>query len=123
CNGAYQYQFKNDQWRHYNTSDGLLNAEVYFCQPDIKRKLIWCLTAEGVSSLPFQIEGNSPLPFVNLTAVNVLGKPDTAALYSSSPISYSYRQNSIGFAFASPSFIDEKKIRYKYMLEGYDKEW
>jgi signal transduction histidine kinase/ligand-binding sensor domain-containing protein len=123
CNGVYQYRFQNDQWHHYNTSDGLLNAEVYFCQPDSKRNLIWCLTSEGVTSLPFEIEENVPSPLINITTINVLGKPDTTALYSNKMISYSYRQNSVGFVFTSPSFIDEKKIRYKYKLEGYDKEW
>jgi signal transduction histidine kinase len=36
---------------------------------------------------------------------------------------YEYGYNSIGFVFAGSSFLNEKKIVYKYMLEGYDQKW
>ncbi|MFL5810810.1 MAG: two-component regulator propeller domain-containing protein [Flavisolibacter sp.] len=123
CNGVYKYQFKGDEWHHFNVSDGLLNAEVYSCALDKDGKNIWVLTSEGVVSLPIHSVEKGPEPLVNLTAIKVLGKPDTAALFSNKIISYPYEQNSIGFDFAGPSFIDEKKIRYRYMLTGYDKDW
>lgn len=123
CDGIYKYNYSNNQWHHYNTSDGLLNAEVYSCSSDTKNGLIWSLTSEGITSLPFKINENNIPPLINITAINILGKPDTEALYSNKVVSYSNAQNSIGFRFTGLSFIDEKKIRYKYILQGYDKNW
>lgn len=123
CDGIYGYNYSNNQWHHYNTSDGLLNAEVYSCSADIKNNLIWSLTSEGLTRLPFQITENNLPPLISITAINISGKPDTTALYTNNIVSYSNTQNSIGFRFSGLSFIDEKKIRYKYKLQGYDKNW
>jgi signal transduction histidine kinase len=60
-------------------------------------------------------------PIVSFTAVNIEGEKDTAALYSANKkLPY---HNSIGFVFTANSFIDEKKVLYKYQLEGFDKTW
>ncbi len=38
-------------------------------------------------------------------------------------IRLSYGENTLFFEFAGPSFKDETKIRYDYILEGFDKDW
>jgi frataxin-like iron-binding protein CyaY len=122
CNGIYKYEYATDKWTHYNTSHGLLNAEVYSIALDAKNNLVWALTAQGVTRLLIDSKEKPVAPLINIVNVNVLGKPDTTALLNSIN-KFSYSKNSIGFHFTGASFIDEKKIRYKYMLEGYDKEW
>lgn len=122
CNGVYEYRFKENKWHHYNTSNGLLNAEVYSCEIDRKRKMIWALTAQGVTGLSLQSAETNVPPLINITAINVAGKPDTNAVLTGNK-SYSSNKNSIEFEFAGISFIDEKQIRYRYMLDGYDKHW
>jgi signal transduction histidine kinase len=71
----------------------------------------------------FAKKKSSPSPQINITQVSVLGKPDTTALLSSHPKKLSSSESSIGFSFAGASYTDERKLRYKYMLEGYDKDW
>ena len=121
CDGIYKYQYATNTWRHYNTSDGLLNSEVYTIAVDEKN--IWALTSQGVTKLQIHSREKTVPPIINITAINVLGKPDSAALSSTQIVSYPYTKNSIGFSFAGASFIDEKRIQYKYMLQGYDEVW
>lgn len=123
CNGIYSYQHRLNKWHYYNTSDGLLNAEIFNIGVDAKNKIIWALSAQGITKLQINAAENKVPPLINITAINVLGKPDSMALLSTLPVRYQYSQNSLGFSFAGASFIDEKQMRYKYMLEGYDKEW
>lgn len=123
CNGIYSYQHRLNKWHYYNTSNGLLNAEIFNIGVDAKNKIIWTLSAQGITKLQINAAENKVLPLINITGIHVLGKPDSVALLSKLPVRYQYSQNSLGFSFAGASFIDEKQMRYKYMLEGYDKEW
>src|SRR5439155_25135608 len=84
---------------------------------------VWMLSSQGVTKMQIDEKEETVLPLINITGINVLAKPDTACLFSGNVIQYSYAQNSIGFSFSGASFIDEKKVRYRYMLQGYDKEW
>lgn len=123
CDGIFRYHFFTKKWKHYNTSDGLLNAEVFNIAVDENNNCLWALTSHGVTKLQISPSEKSIAPLINIIGINILGKPDSFALLSKQNIKYSYTQNSIGFTFAGASFIDEKKIKYKYMLEGYDKNW
>jgi len=123
CNGVYRYIHNTQQWSQYNTSNGLLASEIFSIATDEKHNHLFALSAEGISISEIEGAKNGVPPLVNLIAVTVLGKPDSLALFTSTKRKYSYNENSIGFAFAGGSFIDEKNIQYKYMLEGYDKDW
>ena len=122
CNGIYKYEYGTDKWTYYNSSHGLLNAEVYNIAVDSKNNLVWALTAQGVTRFVIDSREKAIAPLINIVNVNVLGKPDKGARVGSSN-KFSYSKNSVGFHFTGSSFIDEKKIKYKYMLEGYDEEW
>lgn len=122
CNGVYRYDYLNNKWTHLNTSDGILNAEVFSIVIDENKKALWALTAQGITKLLLNSSDNSIAPLVNLVAVAVSGKVDSTALYANHH-NYSSQNNSISFSFIGASFIDEKNIRYKYMLQGYDKSW
>ena len=123
CDGIYRYQYAANKWTQYNTSHGLLNAEVFSIAVDAKNDVVWALTAQGLTKAGTGSDEKTPPPLINITGINVLGKPDPDALLSNFLIKYSYTQNSIGFTFAGASYIDEKKIKYKYMLQGYDNDW
>ena len=123
CDGLYKYQYSNNNWTHLNTSDGLLNAEVFNIKYDPKRACIWALSVQGVTKLNVHAKVHTVHPLVNITAVNISGKSQPFAGMESSPVRYSSGNNSIRIEFAGSSFIDEKKITYKYFLEGHDKEW
>lgn len=123
CDGIYRYHYSDKTWLHYTTSDGLLNAEVYSVAVDPNGKYVWALSAQGLTQLQIDGAKRTVPPLIDLTAVTVLGKADTNALMQQETVRYSSSQNSIGFSFAGASFLDEKKVSYKYILEGYDQEW
>jgi signal transduction histidine kinase/ligand-binding sensor domain-containing protein len=122
CNGVYKYIYKNHRWQHFNTSNGLLNSEIFRLAIDSNGGYVWAVSSQGITKFNTNEDFNTAVPLVNITAVNVLGKPDSSALGAGTR-KYSSDENSIGFSFAGASFIDEKKIRYKYMLQGYDPSW
>ena len=124
CDGIYRLDQHSGGWRHINVSNGLLSNEVFHIYQDSAKQQIWALTELGVTRIDLNIEDDKPIsPIVHFTQINVLGKPDTTSLYSDHLIKYEYARNSIGFVFAASSFFNEKNNRYKYMLEGYDKQW
>jgi signal transduction histidine kinase/ligand-binding sensor domain-containing protein len=123
CDGIYRYRYESNSWDHFNTSDGLLNAEVFTVAVDPDGHFVWALTAEGLTRLQKTDQPGTAAPLITITSVNVLGKPDSNALTQNTRVQYPSSENSIGFSFAGASFIDEKKVSYKYMLEGYDKNW
>ena len=121
-NGVFRYLMDSAGWEHLTVSDGILSSEVFSIAFDDIRKELWALTIEGISRINIsQAKVGKTPPLVNLTAISVLGKHDTAALYMTTEKKFSSTQNSIGFVFAGASFIDEKKVLYRYQLEGYDK--
>lgn len=123
CDGIYRYSHETKLWSHFNTSDGLLNAEVYSVAVDPGGQSVWALSAQGVTQFQTDTKKKSVPPLINLTSISVLGKTDSNAFLQRKRVQYSSSQNSIGFSFAGASFIDEKRVSYKYILEGYDEEW
>ena len=124
CDGIYRFSPSDKQWRHYNVSDGLLSSEVFHLAVDSENQYVWAMTETGVTRIDLRATDQvSVPPLVHITEVNVLGKQDTTALFNPDPQQYKYDHNSIGFVFAGSSFFNEKKITYKYMLEGYDDNW
>ena len=124
CEGIYRFSPSDKQWRHYSVSDGLLSAEVFHLAVDAEKQQVWAMTETGVTRIDLSSADQvSVPPLVHITEVNVLGKPDTIALFNRDVSSYKYDYNSVGFVFAGSSFFNEKKVTYKYMLEGYDDKW
>jgi hypothetical protein len=118
---VYAYDKKQERFRHYSSDKGLQNAEVFRLATEGENE-VWALTTEGITRFAMDEKNiTTPGPLVSFTAIIVEGEKDTAALYSTNKkLSY---HNSIGFVFTANSFIDEKKVLYKYQLEGFDKTW
>ncbi|HMG68635.1 MAG TPA: ATP-binding protein, partial [Chitinophagaceae bacterium] len=80
-----------------------------------RNKIIWALTGEGsiMKITPSQSKYSSNIPEFLFTSlqINNLGYADSAKILS-------YRQNNLSFTVAALSFLDEKSIRYSYLLEG-----
>ncbi|HEY4060452.1 MAG TPA: two-component regulator propeller domain-containing protein [Puia sp.] len=88
---------------------------------------IWLGTAKGVLQyIPNRRKKNRMPPPAYIMKVTINGRTDSSfqpftAQASLPPLSY--RQNSIAFDFAGLSFRDEENVRYRYRMEGLDKEW
>lgn len=124
CDGIFKFSLLTETWQRFSVSEGLLSAEIFALELNAANQHIWAVSGQGVTNIHYaQDSTNTPAPLINITQVSVLGRADSAALLLTHPKKLSSNENSIGFTFAGTSYIDEKKVRYKYMLEGYDKEW
>lgn len=124
CDGVFRFSFANNSWQRFSVSDGLLAAEIFAIGLDTTGKQVWSVSGQGITGIDYSQNATEyPAPLINITQVSVLGKEDASALSLTHPKKLSADENAIGFTFAGTSYIDEKKIRYKYMLEGYEKDW
>lgn len=123
CGGVYRYMRNTDQWQAFTAANGLMDSEVFTNYISPSTKHCWAVSTSGVTALQYDKPATVAAPLINITAITVLGKTDTAALFSNKAPSWSADESSIGFQFAGATFSDEKRIWYKYMLEGHDKTW
>jgi ligand-binding sensor domain-containing protein len=88
---------------------------------------IWLGTAKGLLQyMPRRQEKNEMPPPAYLMKVTINGRTDSSFppfTHEASLPALSYRQNSIAFDFAGLSFRDEENVRYRYQMEGLDKDW
>lgn len=123
CGGVYRYLRNTDQWQAFTAANGLMDSEVFTNYISPSTKHCWAVSTSGVTALQYDKPATLSAPLVNITAITVLGKTDTAALFSNKTPSWSADESSIGFQFAGATFTDEKRTWYKYMLQGHDKTW
>jgi ligand-binding sensor domain-containing protein len=123
CNGIYQYLHDSGKWKAYTTADGLQQAEVFANYISSDEKRGWAVSETGVTVMQLSGKKELPPPLINLIRITVLGREDSSAFFKQQTITYQPDENSIGFQFAAASYTDEKKLWYKYRLEGYDEDW
>lgn len=107
----------------YSTADGLKSNE---CNPGspagfrTRDGKLWFATIKGVSTIdPTNVKLNTLPPPVAIEKVSIDGK------------SFSRRERvevppgagDLEFQFTGLSFVAPKKVRFKYKLEGFDKDW
>jgi len=81
-----------------------------------KNNVMWAVTNAGVilrTSERLSPAKSAPVPTLFFTSVQVNNNPS-----SDSSKNFSYRQNNFSFTVAATSFIDERSIRYSYLLQG-----
>jgi signal transduction histidine kinase/ligand-binding sensor domain-containing protein len=110
--------------RIYGVADGMKNRE---CdggfQPAGWRTSdgrIWFPTVEGVSVVDPAHIANSSMPLsVMVQHLFVDGKEQAI----DAPLSVSPGQGKLAFHFTTPTFIAPEKVQFRYLLEGFDKDW
>lgn len=103
---------------------GLVNVETNggFQPNALKSKdgRIYFPTVEGVAWLdPKDVRLNTTIIPVHINYVEV----DLQHLEFSSTIHIGPDQNNLVIGYTAPSFIESKKVRFRYMLHGYDQTW
>jgi len=109
----------------YSTMDGLAGQETNRAGGMVDSKgRLWIGTDRGVSMYNSSMEyseGVSPPPKVRLLTLQT--PSEIISLPGQKKIELPYKDNNITFSFRAVSFLDEKSIRYRYKLDGYDSEW
>jgi two-component system cell cycle sensor histidine kinase/response regulator CckA len=121
--GVVRWHGKNK--RTYSTGEGLSGLETNRAAgiEDSKGR-IWIGTNCGVSIYEEEFdehEGFQPRTKVQLLSLETPDK--RIPLTGDQLIQLAYKENTIGFYFRGISFLDEKAVRFKHRLEGFEKEW
>jgi len=113
-------RFDGKEWRHYGHENGLIWNDCndsFFADTDGS---VWIGTSRGLSHFYAAAAGPSiPAPPVFVTAVRVGGKLSNLR----DRIQVPYRQRSLEIGFASPQFLDERAVRFRYRLVGTQTDW
>lgn len=69
-----------------------------------------------------------PLVFENLKIHNELVRPEPdtplkSSLDNAGSVRLGWKQNTFNISYAALEFVDQDRVRYSYMLEGFDKNW
>lgn len=83
-------------------------------------KVLWGVGREELTIYEYGRESAvTPLPFIYITGLRVNGKEQKVQ----DRAKFSHAENSWRIEFAGLSFKDEKALRYKYRLLGWDERW
>jgi len=107
---------KNDQYIIGNISKNNNFFQTVGKIITTKSNKVWALTNGGIvlrTSGSLSPPKTSSPPLLLFTSLEVNDKP-----YNDSSKTFSYKQNNFSFTIAAPSFIDERSVKYSYLLEG-----
>jgi PAS domain S-box-containing protein len=114
-------------YNSYNESDGMRISQCSgrLTQPAAGKTAdgkLWFATAGGVVKLdPQRIIFNEVPPIVRIEQLNVDNKP--VDLFQNQQAVFSPGVKDFDFYYTALSFYAPEKIKFKYMLEGYDDDW
>jgi signal transduction histidine kinase/ligand-binding sensor domain-containing protein len=108
----------------YNKRDGMLNSECNGgVQPSGIRARdgrIWFPTQQGVAVIdPRRVPVNQQPPSVVIESLNIDTEPVSARL----PVELQPGQVNVEIHYSGLSFINPELVKFKYRLEGLDKDW
>jgi len=113
----------NDDIREYGLTDGLRGTEGVKRQKSVfadPQGRIWFSMNRGLSVVdPSRLEGNSIPALVHVEGISV----DGSALDPQSAIKISSARQRIAISYAALSLSDAERVRYRYRLEGFDRNW
>lgn len=126
--GLARLDLSTGRFENFTVDDGLQSNE--FDSSGFAKDAAGRLYFGGVNGLtvfdPADIQQNSYVPPMVITSLTGQdGKPMAQVPVSNAAddITLAYPQNSFDFSFAALSFSQSAKNQYRYMLEGFDREW
>ncbi|MGD0736062.1 MAG: two-component regulator propeller domain-containing protein [Terracidiphilus sp.] len=108
----------------YNTADGLRSRETMQggtgCGMKGKDGRLWFPTLNGLARIDPRraLEADPPL-HVRIESLQL----DAGNVSLGSDIRFRHGSSRLSFQFTALTFIDSARVRFRYRLEGYDKEW
>ena len=124
--GIFKLDSKTKKFSRYTPEDGLDNFNISLGRWSIINNKIYSGSPGAYSIInPYSgksLTNNFP---VYITAIKILNRsvhfnPDAAAKII---VPVSYKENIISFEFTAISYTASSKIKYAYMLDGFDKDW
>ncbi|MBI3194527.1 MAG: hypothetical protein HYZ34_08700, partial [Ignavibacteriae bacterium] len=125
--GLCRFEPNAKTWKKYDVSDGLqsneFNTGAYFKS---RNGEFFFGGINGINSFfPHEIEDNTHIPNIVITGFRVFNKPYPLinVITETEEIQLPYDRNFFSFEFAALDYVNTRKNQYRYLLEGYDREW
>jgi len=125
-NGLYNYNPISQNCLHYIKQDGLQSNEfVYNSSFMFNGKEMFFGLINGFNTLNVDnIFVNSIPPTLKITKIEVSGKElPFSRYYNNDTVTFNPTDNFISFDFTALNYINPKKNKYKYILEGLETTW
>ena len=107
----------------YNTEDGMAGSPVGLGVPGAVRAAdsrLWFVTTNGVSIVdPRSIRDGATIPPVHIAGVVA----DARRLRPTRHLSLAPLTSTIEIEYSAVTFSSPKKVRYRYRLDGFDRDW
>jgi signal transduction histidine kinase/CheY-like chemotaxis protein/ligand-binding sensor domain-containing protein len=119
--GLYRYDRASGNFRHFGMDEGFSGIEtnVNAVFNDSAGK-VWFGTVNGATLYdPDAARRNSIPPRTHITAVSLFNEP----VELGETDTFGHRKNHFTFNFIGISLTAPKRVRYRYMLEGVDRDW
>lgn len=124
-------------FKNYDKTDGLQGNEYNYTASMISNNGYFFFGGKNGFNMffPSEIEDNPHRPPVVITEIQILNKPYknikvkkkgkfiNTSVSTLSELKLSHRENVLTFEFTALDFGNSGKNLYKYMMEGFDKEW
>jgi signal transduction histidine kinase/DNA-binding response OmpR family regulator/ligand-binding sensor domain-containing protein len=129
--GLTRYNPSSGTFKHYTRSEGLVETNEIHWFPLYKRKngqIFFCGT-NGINVFyPESIEDDSIPPQVVIQKISLFNRPDEKFEYEGfiseiKEIILPHNHNDLHFEYAGLHYGEPQRNKYKYILEGFDKEW
>jgi signal transduction histidine kinase/CheY-like chemotaxis protein len=109
--------------RLFGTSDGMVSAECMLASPGAVRLAngtVWFSTIAGVVRIdPARLQHNPVPPPVLVEGMTIDGR-DTPLTHT---VTAAPGDGDLEIRYTAPSFVNPHAVRFKYLLEGFDKDW
>lgn len=135
-NGLSRFDIEREEFRNFFSTNGLLNNKFnYGAYHKIKNN---CLAFGGKRGVDFvfldKISRNNYVPPIAITGFRIFNKEVAVSksgedaflkkhISLTDEIVLNYDQNMISFDFTALNYANSNKNKYKYKLEGFDREW
>jgi len=123
--GAGVYMLSGNHWIHYGSADGLAwddtSSNAFFSDPDGS---VWIGTSRGLSHHRESSRGGSlqaslrpPVPVI----VNVRSGQNNMG--TTQPLRIGYTAGNVTVQYSTPTFRDQRNVRFRYRLKGWSDKW
>lgn len=128
-NGLLRYNLNTKRLHILTTEDGLTTNFLQNSKLYVNQNEFFVTSLKGINIFnPQELKFNNQAPSVLLSTFSILDKEillkrTNGGKDTSYNITLPYNQNYFSVEFASTNFIKPQKNKYKYKLEGFDKDW
>jgi signal transduction histidine kinase/DNA-binding response OmpR family regulator/sugar lactone lactonase YvrE len=130
-NGLSKFNFEKKTFRNYYVQDGL-NKDAFQINASVKGSdgiLYFGIHESGLNYFnPDSIKDDPVPPQVVIENISLFNRPDEKLSYEGfipdlEMIELPYNQNDLHFEYVGLHFSEPARNKYKYILEGFDKNW